>query len=125
VLRRATVVEPVEPEIAGLEVDELARRVREQHLAEVASRADPGGTVEVGPEVFVSGLPRLARVKADASLQAPGAASASRTSDAIAAAARADANAAQTASPRAPISTPPCRTMHSPTRRRLCSSASA
>jgi hypothetical protein len=53
----AEVAQPVEP-------DELARRLRDQHLAAVADRRDPRRAVDVEPHITLVGDDRLAGVEA-------------------------------------------------------------
>src|SRR5712691_11809655 len=52
------VLEPVRPQLADrdaadLVLDELARRVREQHLAAMSHRPDPRGAVHPEPDIVV------------------------------------------------------------------------
>ena len=63
-LRRREVLEPVFAEVAyGLAGDEVARRLRQEHLAAVPGGGDPRRAVDVDPDVALVGHDRLARVE--------------------------------------------------------------
>jgi hypothetical protein len=62
-LRRGQVLQPVLAEIEQLvRVDELARRLRDEHLPAVADGGDPSGAVDVEADVSLLGDTRLAGV---------------------------------------------------------------
>ena len=63
-LRRGEVLEPVLAQIADrLPGDEVARRLRQEHLASVPGGGDPRRTVDVHPDVALVGHDGLARVQ--------------------------------------------------------------
>ena len=62
-LRRAQVLQPVQPEVAHIRAGEVDRRLRQKHLPAVSGRRDPRRPVHVEPDVALVRPERLACVQ--------------------------------------------------------------
>ena len=124
-LRRREVLEPVFAEVAyGVACDEVARRLRQEHLAPVPGGSDARRAVDVDPDVALVGHDGLARVEPHADADRP-AAKRRLPIGGGPIASEARANATKNASPCVSTSTPPCRAKASRNTRRWSLNSSA
>ena len=111
---QAVLAEIAQPHVGGeLVLDELAGRVREQHLPAVPGGTDARATMDSEPDVPLATQTRLAGVESHADVTEPSsgqacAASARCAATAAATASPARANAKKNESPCVSISVPPC-----------------